>query len=65
MKRDIVTSAIGLLVLTLFCGILYPLVITGVSQVAFPGNANGPSRYLAMHAALSGVGRGSAPTIAR
>jgi potassium-transporting ATPase KdpC subunit len=41
MKRDIVTSAIGILVLTLFCGILYPLVITGVSQVAFPGNANG------------------------
>jgi K+-transporting ATPase ATPase C chain len=41
MKRDIVTSAIGIIVLTLFCGILYPLVITGVSQVAFPGNANG------------------------
>src|SRR5579871_654955 len=41
MKRDIITSAIGILVLTLFCGILYPLVITGVSQVAFPGNANG------------------------
>jgi potassium-transporting ATPase KdpC subunit len=41
MKRDIITSAIGILVFTLFCGILYPLVITGVSQVAFPGNANG------------------------
>ena len=41
MKRDIITSAIGILVLTLFCGILYPLVITGISQVAFPGNANG------------------------
>jgi potassium-transporting ATPase KdpC subunit len=41
MKRDIVTSAIGIVVLTLFCGILYPLVVTGVSQVAFPGNANG------------------------
>lgn len=41
MKRDITTAAIGILVLTLFCGILYPLVITGVSQVAFPGNANG------------------------
>jgi K+-transporting ATPase ATPase C chain len=41
MKRDIVTSVIGILVLTLFCGILYPLVITGISQVAFPGNANG------------------------
>ncbi|MFZ0042790.1 MAG: potassium-transporting ATPase subunit C [Solirubrobacteraceae bacterium] len=41
MRRDIVNSAIGILVLTLLCGILYPLVITGVSQVAFPGNANG------------------------
>jgi len=41
MKRDIVTSAIGIVVLTLMLGILYPLVITGISQVAFPGNANG------------------------
>lgn len=41
MKRDVITAAIGILVLTLFCGILYPLVITGISQVAFPGNANG------------------------
>ena len=37
MKRDIITSAIGILVLTLIFGIAYPLVITGVSQVAFPG----------------------------
>jgi K+-transporting ATPase ATPase C chain len=41
MRRDIITSAIGILVLTLILGILYPLAITGVSQVAFPGNANG------------------------
>ena len=41
MKRDIISAAIGILVLTLFCGILYPLVITGISQVAFPGSANG------------------------
>jgi K+-transporting ATPase ATPase C chain len=41
MRRDIITSIIGVVVLTLLCGILYPLVITGVSQVAFPGNANG------------------------
>jgi potassium-transporting ATPase KdpC subunit len=41
MKRDIVTSVIGILAFTLLCGILYPLVVTGVSQVAFPGNANG------------------------
>jgi K+-transporting ATPase ATPase C chain len=41
MKRDIINSALGILVLTLLLGIVYPLVITGVSQVAFPGNANG------------------------
>ena len=41
MRKDIITSAIGIVVLTLLCGILYPLVVTGVSQVAFPGNANG------------------------
>ncbi len=32
--------------LTLLLGILYPLVITGVSQVAFPGNANGQKVYV-------------------
>jgi K+-transporting ATPase ATPase C chain len=41
IKKDIITSAIGMLVLTLLCGILFPLVITGISQVAFPGNSNG------------------------
>jgi K+-transporting ATPase ATPase C chain len=41
MKRDLITSAIGIVLLTLLLGILYPLAITGVSQVAFPGNANG------------------------
>jgi potassium-transporting ATPase KdpC subunit len=46
MKRDIVTSAIGIVVLTLLLGILYPLAITGVSQVAFPGNANGQKVYV-------------------
>jgi potassium-transporting ATPase KdpC subunit len=46
LKRDIITSAIAILVFTLFCGILYPLVITGISQVAFPGNANGQRVYV-------------------
>jgi K+-transporting ATPase ATPase C chain len=47
MRKDIVTSAIGIVVLTLLCGILYPLFITGVSQVAFPGNANGQQIHVA------------------
>src|ERR1700759_39823 len=46
LKRDTITAAIGILVLTLFCGFLYPLVITGISQVAFPGNANGQKVYV-------------------
>ena len=41
MKRDIVTSAIGIVVFTILLGLVYPLAITGISQVAFPGNANG------------------------
>ncbi len=49
MKKDIVSSVIGMLVLTLLCGIAYPLVITGVSQLAFPGNANGQRIYLHGH----------------
>src|ERR1039458_3307356 len=46
MKRDIVTSAIGIIVLTVLIGIVYPLFITGVSQVAFPGDANGQKVYV-------------------
>lgn len=46
LRRDIVTAAIGMLLLTLFLGIVYPLVVTGISQVAFPGNANGQKVYV-------------------
>src|SRR5437588_13085181 len=52
MRRDIITSAIGIVVLTLLFGIAYPLVVTGVSQVAFPGNANGQKVYA--HGKLAG-----------
>jgi K+-transporting ATPase ATPase C chain len=41
MKRDVVTSIIGIVFFTIVLGLVYPLVITGVSQVAFPGDANG------------------------
>jgi len=46
MKKDVTTSAIGIVVLTLLLGILYPLFITGVSQVASPGNATGQKVYV-------------------
>jgi potassium-transporting ATPase KdpC subunit len=46
MKRDILTSIIGIVVFTVLLGLVYPLLITGVGQVAFPGNANGQKVYL-------------------
>ena len=41
MKKNLITSVISMLVLTALLGVLYPLLITGLGQVAFPGNANG------------------------
>jgi K+-transporting ATPase ATPase C chain len=41
MRRDLITSAIAIVVFTILLGLIYPLFITGVAQVAFPGNANG------------------------
>jgi potassium-transporting ATPase KdpC subunit len=46
MKRDLINSALGILVLTLVLGLLYPLVVTGLGQLAFPGNANGQRVYI-------------------
>jgi K+-transporting ATPase ATPase C chain len=46
MKRDILTSAIAIVVFTILLGLVYPLFITGVSQVAFPGDANGQQIHL-------------------
>jgi K+-transporting ATPase ATPase C chain len=46
MRRDIVTAIIGMVVFTVLLGLAYPLVITGISQVAFPGNANGQRIYV-------------------
>jgi len=46
MRKDVITSVIGIVLLTLVLGIIYPLFITGVSQVAFPGNANGQKVYV-------------------
>ncbi len=41
MKRDLLTSLIAVVVLTVVLGVAYPLAITGVAQVVFPGKANG------------------------
>jgi potassium-transporting ATPase KdpC subunit len=46
MKRDVVTSVLAVIVFAILLGLVYPLVITGVSQVAFPGDANGQKVYV-------------------
>jgi K+-transporting ATPase ATPase C chain len=46
MKNNIVTSIIAIIVFTVLCGLVYPLAITGISQVAFPGDANGQQIHL-------------------
>src|ERR1700679_2041520 len=46
MRRDIVTSFIGIIVFAVLLGLVYPLASTGISQVAFPGDANGQKVYV-------------------
>lgn len=41
LRRDLLTSVIAIVVMTLALGLAYPLAITGIAQVAFPGSANG------------------------
>jgi potassium-transporting ATPase KdpC subunit len=41
MRRDLISSILAILAITVVFGLAYPLVITGVAQVAFPGRANG------------------------
>ena len=41
MVRNLVSSAIAIVVITVALGLAYPLVMTGFAQVAFPSQANG------------------------
>ena len=41
MRRDLITSALAILVFTVLFGLAYPLATTGISQVVFPGKADG------------------------
>jgi K+-transporting ATPase ATPase C chain len=41
MRRDLISGALAVLVITVIFGLAYPLVVTGASQALFPGNANG------------------------
>jgi potassium-transporting ATPase KdpC subunit len=41
MRRQLVTAVLAMLVFTVLLGLVYPLVVTGISQVAFNHAANG------------------------
>ncbi len=41
MRKDLTTGLIAIVLMTVVLGLLYPLAITGISQVVFPGQADG------------------------
>jgi potassium-transporting ATPase KdpC subunit len=41
LTKELATAALAIVVLTVILGIGYPLVMTGISQVAFPNKADG------------------------
>jgi K+-transporting ATPase ATPase C chain len=41
LRRDLLTSLIAVVAMTLVLGLAYPLAVTGIAQVVFPGSANG------------------------
>ena len=41
MRKDIYSAVVAIVVMTVVLGLLYPLAITGIGQVAFPNAANG------------------------
>jgi potassium-transporting ATPase KdpC subunit len=41
LRKDLLTGVIAVVAMTVVLGLVYPLVITGVAQVVFPGAANG------------------------
>lgn len=41
MKRDLISSALAVLVFTALLGVAYPLLTTGAAQLVFPGKADG------------------------
>jgi K+-transporting ATPase ATPase C chain len=52
IRRNAFTAGLAMIVMTILLGVIYPLVVTGISQVAFPGNANG--QQVKVHGKLVG-----------
>jgi potassium-transporting ATPase KdpC subunit len=50
MKRNLISSAVAVLAFTVLLGLVYPLVVTGVAQVAFGQNADGNPDLIAKDA---------------
>jgi potassium-transporting ATPase KdpC subunit len=46
MRRDLISSAIAIAVVTVAFGLVYPLATTGVAQVLFPDKADGDVRLI-------------------
>lgn len=41
LRKDLIAATVAIVLLTLLLGVVYPLLITGISQVLFPSAANG------------------------
>jgi K+-transporting ATPase ATPase C chain len=41
MSKDLIRGSLVVVVFTVLLGLVYPLVMTGIAQVAFPGKADG------------------------
>jgi potassium-transporting ATPase KdpC subunit len=52
IRKNALSAVLAMAVLTLLLGVIYPLLITGISQTVFPGNANGQKVYV--HGRLAG-----------
>jgi K+-transporting ATPase ATPase C chain len=47
MKKDLISSTVAVLACTLLLGLAYPLVVTGIAQVAFGQKADGDPSLIA------------------
>jgi K+-transporting ATPase ATPase C chain len=46
LRKELLPAFAAVLVFSVLCGLAYPLVVTGIAQVAFPAQANGERRLI-------------------